>query len=122
MPISDLKELPLFPTPYPGECFYSVLCRYHIRSGNATDAFSIKQLFGYNTSLASTVLSPYHLDVAKYWFPPSVGISAEMLLEQHTGVEPAPILLRRCEENVIRLHILMFGGGPAIRAKTYRVS
>ena len=37
------------------------------------------------------------------------------------GVEPAPILLRRCQENVIRLHILMFGGGPAIRAKTYRV-
>ncbi len=37
------------------------------------------------------------------------------------GVEPTPILLRRCEENVIRLYILMFGGGPAIRAKTYRV-
>lgn len=37
------------------------------------------------------------------------------------GVEPAPILLRRGKENVIRLHILMFGGGPAIRAKTYRV-
>ncbi|MBR2730854.1 MAG: fumarate hydratase [Clostridia bacterium] len=37
------------------------------------------------------------------------------------GVEPAPILLRRCKENVIRLHILMFGGGPAIRGKTYRV-
>lgn len=37
------------------------------------------------------------------------------------GVEPAPILIRKSEENVIRLHILMFGGGPAIRAKTYRV-
>ena len=37
------------------------------------------------------------------------------------GVLPAPILLRRTEENVIRLHILMFGGGPAIRGKTYRV-
>lgn len=37
------------------------------------------------------------------------------------GVEPAPILIRRCEENVVRLHVLMFGGGPAIRAKTYRV-
>lgn len=37
------------------------------------------------------------------------------------GVEPSPILLRYTEENVIRLHILMFGGGPAIRAKTYRV-
>lgn len=37
------------------------------------------------------------------------------------GVEPAPILLRRSADDVIRLHILMFGGGPAIRAKTYRV-
>ena len=37
------------------------------------------------------------------------------------GVEAAPILIRRCPDNVIRLHILMFGGGPAIRAKTYRV-
>ncbi len=37
------------------------------------------------------------------------------------GVEPAPILLRRCKDNVIRLHLMMFGGGPAIRAKTYRV-
>ena len=37
------------------------------------------------------------------------------------GVKPAPILLRPCKENVLRLHILMFGGGPAIRGKTYRV-
>lgn len=37
------------------------------------------------------------------------------------GVEPAPILIRRCKDNVLRLHILMFGGGPAIRAKTYRI-
>ncbi len=37
------------------------------------------------------------------------------------GVEPAPILLRRSADDVIRLYILMFGGGPAIRAKTYRV-
>lgn len=37
------------------------------------------------------------------------------------GVEPAPMLLRRCEDDAVRLHVLMFGGGPAIRAKTYRV-
>lgn len=37
------------------------------------------------------------------------------------GVEPSPILIRRTEEDVVRLHIMMFGGGPAIRAKTYRV-
>ena len=37
------------------------------------------------------------------------------------GVEPSPILIRQTDEDVIRLHIMMFGGGPAIRAKTYRV-
>ena len=43
------------------------------------------------------------------------------LNQDSAGVEPAPVLIRSCEENVIRLHILMFGGGPAIRAKTNRV-
>ena len=37
------------------------------------------------------------------------------------GVAPAPILMRKCKDDTIRLHIMMFGGGPAIRAKTYRV-
>ncbi|NLE90754.1 MAG: fumarate hydratase [Dehalococcoidales bacterium] len=37
------------------------------------------------------------------------------------ALEAAPILIRSIEENKIRLHIMMFGGGPAIRAKTYRV-
>ena len=37
------------------------------------------------------------------------------------GVAPAPVLIRPAAEDVLRLHILMFGGGPAIRAKTYRV-
>lgn len=37
------------------------------------------------------------------------------------GVEPSPILIRQTDEDVVRLHIMMFGGGPAIRAKTYRV-
>lgn len=36
-------------------------------------------------------------------------------------VEIAPILVRTIKEEEIRIHILMFGGGPAIRAKTYRV-
>ncbi len=37
------------------------------------------------------------------------------------AVEPAPVLLRRTRGSGARLHILMFGGGPAIRAKTLRV-
>lgn len=52
----------------------------------------------------------------------------EQRLEQSIGldddpaaVEPAPLLVRMVEEDVVRLHILMFGGGPAIRGMTYRV-
>lgn len=41
--------------------------------------------------------------------------------QDSAGVAPAPILLRPTEDNVVRLHVLMFGGGPAIRGKTYRV-
>lgn len=37
------------------------------------------------------------------------------------GVELSPILIRKTEKNIVKLHIMMFGGGPAIRAKTYRV-
>lgn len=37
------------------------------------------------------------------------------------AVEPAPLLIRRTNDDVLRLHIMMFGGGPAIRAKTCRV-
>lgn len=41
--------------------------------------------------------------------------------EDPAALEAAPILIRNIEDNVIKLHILMFGGGPAIRGKTYRV-
>lgn len=41
--------------------------------------------------------------------------------EDPGALDPAPILIRTVEEDVLRLHILMFGGGPAIRGKTYRV-
>ena len=37
------------------------------------------------------------------------------------AVKPAPLLIRRTDDDVLRLHIMMFGGGPAIRAKTYRI-
>lgn len=37
------------------------------------------------------------------------------------SVLPGPLIVKRVSENVIRLHILMQGGGPAIRGKTFRV-
>lgn len=37
--------LKFFPTPYPGEWWYSVLCRYHVRSGNSRQQSTIAELF-----------------------------------------------------------------------------
>ena len=41
--------------------------------------------------------------------------------EDPAGVLPAPFHIRRVAGNGLKLHILMFGGGPAIRAKTLRI-
>ena len=35
-----------FPTPYPGEWWYSILCRYHVRSGHAKQQTTVWELFG----------------------------------------------------------------------------
>ena len=37
------------------------------------------------------------------------------------GVAPAPFLIKPVDEDVIRLHVLLLGGGPAIRGLTQRV-
>lgn len=49
-------------------------------------------------------------------------IDQSLGMEEDPGaLEAAPILIRNIKEDVMRLHVLMFGGGPAIRGKTYRV-
>lgn len=37
------------------------------------------------------------------------------------ALEPAPLMIRLVDEDVIRLHIIMQGGGPAIRGRSFRV-
>lgn len=60
--------------------------------------------------------------------PMAVKGRERICLEQSEGVEEdsglleaAPIIIRQIEQNLLRLHILLLGGGPAIRGKTYRV-
>ncbi len=43
------------------------------------------------------------------------------MFDDPSMVAPAPFALRRVEGDVLRVHILMFGGGPAIRGRSYRV-
>ncbi len=41
--------------------------------------------------------------------------------EDPGALASAPFLIRNTDEDVIRLHVLMLGGGPALRGKTLRV-
>lgn len=43
------------------------------------------------------------------------------LSEDPGDVFPAPIVIKNIKENVVRLHVLLQGGGPAIRGITYRI-
>ncbi|MCC8104158.1 MAG: fumarate hydratase [Clostridiales bacterium] len=46
---------------------------------------------------------------------------SEGMYDDPGALEAAPILIRSTQENVLRVYVLMFGGGPAIRAYTSRV-
>lgn len=50
--------LSFFPSPYPNEWWYSMLCRYHIRSGNRNHQTTIKELFGGHPRAAFGMLFP----------------------------------------------------------------
>lgn len=38
--------LTYFPTAYPGEWWYSILCRYHVKSGHTKQQTTVQELFG----------------------------------------------------------------------------
>ena len=47
-----------FPTPYPGELFYSILCRYYLSSGIREHALVKQQLFGRKAGIKMATLYP----------------------------------------------------------------
>ena len=84
---TGIKQLPFFPTPYPDECFYSILCRYHVRSGAPTSASTIKRLFGKNYVVASTLHTAFRADYLAKWVPPSKEISPERIVYDHSSYQ-----------------------------------
>ena len=51
-----------------------------------------------------------------------VRLEQSMGMDEDPGaLDAAPILMRKTDEDVLRLHVLMFGGGPALRGKTLRI-
>lgn len=72
-----------FPTPYPDELLYSVIARYHLRSGNQFWKHTLEDLFGKRTTTASVIL-PSGIQALVERLPENTTIGEEMLIRNHT--------------------------------------
>ena len=84
--LSGLHLCRPFPLPYPGESYYSVLCRCHLRSGNASSAYTMTQLFHHGIDLSKTILFPAYLDLLPSWTFPDYACSEKQILLKHTAL------------------------------------
>ena len=80
-----LGPLPMFPGPYPGESFYSVLCRYHVRSCNKNSRYTMQQLFGAKRNIGTTLLTPFRLYEVGRWAADGSPITPEEMLMSNTA-------------------------------------
>lgn len=88
---SSRKHLPFFPIPYPDECLYSVISRYHMRSANPTLKESLQDLFHTSgiTSISSSITTPYHLSLASKssWKLGEIEYTKEQLVRKQTAYQ-----------------------------------
>ncbi|MDR2648748.1 MAG: TnsD family transposase, partial [Clostridiales bacterium] len=73
-----------FPTPYPDECLYSVLCRYYVRCGGAGYEIVCKMLFNGLQNLMGTIYLPIKSERTDYWASPESGVTRSVIAINHT--------------------------------------
>ena len=76
------KGLLFFPTPYPDEILYSVLCRYWIRAGRPSPRSIMEDFYGARRD--SNILTPRYLGRIASLLPASSGMSVEFFLKNAT--------------------------------------
>ena len=76
------KGLLFFPTPYPDEILYSVLCRYWIRAGKPSPRSIMEDFYGARRD--SNILTPRYLGRIASLLPASSGMSVEFFLKNAT--------------------------------------
>lgn len=75
--------LTYFPAPYPGEWWYSVLCRYHVRSGHSKHATTISDLYGGHPMVHGRLIPGGDCAAILSNLPPGV-LSIDDVLANHT--------------------------------------
>jgi len=72
-----------FPVPYEDEVLYSVLARYHVRSGNTSYKATMKDLFG-STSVTAVMDLPSNIQNLVNNMPLNSRYTEEYLIKSHT--------------------------------------
>lgn len=72
----------LFPTPYPDETLYSVICRYDLLKGRNSFRGTSEELFGRRTNLISEI--PQCIGSLVNCLPANTGLSAEYFIQNTT--------------------------------------
>lgn len=75
--------MPFFPTPYPDELLYSVLARYHLRSGNISFKATMEDAFGTKNATAVVEL-PSNLNALISNLPLNNEYTVDYLIDNHT--------------------------------------
>ena len=73
-----------FPTPYPDECLYSILCRFYSRCGSASFDTVRKMLFGGHQTLTASIYMPIKSECVDTWATQKLGITRTWIAENHT--------------------------------------
>ncbi|KZN29033.1 hypothetical protein N480_09705 [Pseudoalteromonas luteoviolacea S2607] len=77
-----MRQHPAFPTPFPDESIFSLLCRFHLLSAGASFKKNTLSVIGVNGSRPSNEFPGYLPSIAKL-----SGISMEYIIEHMTSVQ-----------------------------------
>ena len=72
-----------FPAPHPDELLYSIIARYHIRSGNTSAKITLRELFNCNT-ISAVLDLPCRIDALVGNLPLFIQYGSEDLIIGHT--------------------------------------
>lgn len=75
--------MPFFPTPYPDEILYSVLARYHLRSGNSSFKATMQDVFG-TKNVTAVMELPSNINSLVSNLPLNSEYTADYIIDKHT--------------------------------------
>lgn len=79
---SNDAHMLFFPTPYPDEILYSVLCRYHLRLGNPSAVQTNRELWG--KTYGKKLFLPDSIESIAAQIPQNANLTAERFISQNT--------------------------------------